>query len=206
MTSVTVGAPHAHVEDPDTVGRRWRVGVLLLILADAAFVGALVFSYFYLRGLNTEQAWLADGQDTAVIWVGWAIAAGAVLSALVFRWARDGIRAGDESRFVAGTLVALVVVLADAIGQVVQIASFPFGVDASAYSSSMYVLAGANLFHLVVTSFIGLAMWNRGRQHIYTQSSHWQVELVWLWWGWIAIAATIGAFATSFIASPNIGG
>jgi heme/copper-type cytochrome/quinol oxidase subunit 3 len=205
MTSVTIGSPDLHIEDPNLIGRRWRTGVLLLILADMSFVAALVFSYFYLRGLNTEKAWLAHGQSTAAIWVSWAIAGGAVLSAVVYRLGLLGIRAGSERRFVSAALLALLLVAADAVAQMLQLGTFSFGVGTSAYSSAIYTLAGANLFHLLLTVFIGIAMWNRGRLHIYSQESNWQPQLVSLWWTWIAIASVLGAFATSFISSPNTG-
>jgi heme/copper-type cytochrome/quinol oxidase subunit 3 len=206
VSSVTIGEPAVHLEDPDKVGRRWRTGILLLILADGAFVAALLFSYFYLRGLNTEKAWLAHGQATASIVVGWLLAGGVVLSAALYHWALRGIRAGAEPRFVLGTLLAVAVLLATAIGQVMQLTTFPFGVADSAYSSALYTLAGANLFHLLLTAFLGAAMWNRGRLHIYSATSNWQVRLVGLWWTWVAGAAVLGAFTTSFIASPNVGG
>lgn len=205
MTSVTIGSPDLHVEDPEVVGRRWMTGVVLLIVADAAFVAALVFSYFYLRGLNTEKAWLAPGQRTAAIWVGWAIAGGAVLSALAFRGAYRSVVAGNVGRLVGGTLLALVLIVADAVGQVVQMLTFGFGLNTSAYSSAVYTLAGASLFHLVLTAFLGLSMWNRSRMGIYSGTSHWQVRVVSLWWTWVAAASVLGAFATSFIASPNVG-
>jgi heme/copper-type cytochrome/quinol oxidase subunit 3 len=201
-----VDNPNVHLEDPDLIGRRWRTGVRLLIFADASFVAALLFTYFYLRGIDTENAWLHPGQPTASIAVGWLIAAGVVLSAAVFRWAQRGIETGAESRFVGGALLALVVLFVDLVGQVLQLMNFPFGVQDSAYSSSMYVLAGANLVHLLLTAFLGLAMWNRGRLHIYTAESNWQVRLVGLWWSWVALAAVLAAFTTSFIASPAIGG
>jgi heme/copper-type cytochrome/quinol oxidase subunit 3 len=206
MSSVTIGEPQVHLEDPDLIGRRWRTGVVLLILADASFVAALLFSYFYLRGLNTEKAWLAPHQGTASIGFSWLLAGGVVVSAVLFRWAQTSIRAGRESGFLTGTLLALVVLLATAVGQVLQLCTFPFGVEDSAYSSAMYTLAGANLFHLVLTAFLGVAMWNRGRLHIYSAASNWQVRLVGLWWTWIAVAAVLGALTTSFIASPNVGG
>ena len=205
MSSVTIGEPQVHVEDPDLIGRRWRTGVVLLILADASFVAALLFSYFYLRGLNTEKAWLAPHQATASIGVGWAIAGGVVVSAVLYRWAQNSIRAGREPAFLTGALLALVVVVATAVGQVWQLASFPFGVADSAYSSALYTLAGANMLHLLLTAFLGLAMWNRGRLHIYSAASNWQVRLVGTWWTWIAVAAALAALTTSFIASPNVG-
>jgi heme/copper-type cytochrome/quinol oxidase subunit 3 len=206
VTSVTIGQPQVHVEDADLIGRRWRTGVVLLILADASFVAALLFSYFYLRGLNTNRAWLAPHQHTASIGIGWLIAGGVVVSALLYRWAQRCIQADRESGFVLGTLLALLVVLITAVGQVIQLATFPFGIADSAYSSTMYTLAGANLFHLVLTAFLGFAMWNRGRLHIYSAESNWQVRLVGIWWTWIAVAAVLAALTTSFITSPNVGG
>ena len=206
MTSATVDNPNVHLEDPDLIGRRWRTGVRLLILADASFVAALLFSYFYLRGLNTENAWVLHGQKTASIGVSWLLAGGLVLSAAAFRWAQRGIENDAGSRFVAGALVALVILVADTVGQVLQLISFPFGIADSAYASSLYTLAGANLVHLLLTVFLGVAMWNRGRLHIYSASSNWQVRLVGTWWTWVALAALLAAFTTSFIASPAIGG
>lgn len=203
MTSVTIGDPDLHVEDPDLIGRRWRTGVLLFIVADAAFVAALIFSYLYLRGLNTSKAWLAPKQDTAAIWLSWVIALILVVSAVVFRWSDLGIRSGNVGRLVTGSVFALVLVVADAVVQFVQLASFPFGMADSAYSSSMYTLAGANLFHLLLTAFLGLAMWNRSRRHMYSDTNNWQVELVGLWWNWVALAAVAVSLATSFITSPN---
>lgn len=203
MTSVTIGDPDLHIEHPDLIGRRWRTGALLLILADAAFVAAMIFSYLYLRGLNTEKAWVAPKQDIAAIWFSWVIAGVIVLSAIAYRFALMGIRAGSEAKLVNGAALALALVLASGVLQFVQLATFPFGVDTSAYSSSMYVLAGANLFHILLTAFLGLAMWNRGRRRIYSAESNWQVEVVGLWWTWIALAAIAVSFVTSFVTSPQ---
>ncbi len=203
MTSVTIGDPDLHIEHPDLIGRRWRTGTLLLILADAAFVGGMIFSYLYLRGLNTEKAWLAPKQDIAAIWFSWVIAAVIALSALVYRCALQGIRAGSEVRLVTGSVFGLALVLLAGALQFVQLATFPFGVDTSAYSTSMYVIGAANLFHILLTAFLAFAMWNRGRRHIYSAESSWQVEVVGLWWTWIALAAIGVSFVTSFVTSPR---
>jgi heme/copper-type cytochrome/quinol oxidase subunit 3 len=200
---VTIGNPDLHIEDPDLIGRRWRTGTLLFILADAAFVAALIFSYLYLRGLNTEHAWVAPKQQTAAIWFSWLIAGVLVISAVVFHTGYRGILAGSEVRLVTGSIFALAIVLVAGVLQFIQLATFPFGVADSAYSSSMYFISGANLFHILLTAFLGLAMWNRSRRHIYSEDSNWQVHVVGLWWTWIAIAAVVVSMATSFIASPN---
>jgi len=190
----------------DLVGRRWRLGVVLLIVADASFVAALLFSYRYLRGLNTEGAWLPHGSATAPIWSSWALAAGLLLSAVVFRWGEQGVRGGDSARLVLGSGVGVVLLVLVAVGQVVQIAGFPFAIADSAYASAMYVLAGANLFHLLLTLFLAVAMWNRGRLGRYSATESWQVGIVSMWWSWVALAAVLSALTTSFIASPAVGG
>lgn len=204
MTALQVEVPGEHHEDVGTLGRRWRTGVLLLMLADVAFVVSLIFSYFYLRGLNTEGEWVTAGSKTASIWAGWAIAAVLVLSALAYRWGLDGIRAANQTRLVTGMAVAVGLVLIDGVAQIIQLASFPFRPDASAYASSVYTLAGANLFHLLLTLFLGIGLWNRSRLGMYSARDFWQVDIVGIWFGWIAVAALGSALATSFIASPNV--
>jgi heme/copper-type cytochrome/quinol oxidase subunit 3 len=203
MSSVTIGSPELHIEHPDLIGRRWRTGTLLLILADASFVAAMIFAYLYLRGLNTEKAWLAPKQDIAAIWFSWLIFGVIAVSALVYRFALQSLKAGSTARFVTGAAFALAAVLAAGVLQFVQLATFPFGVNTSAYSSCMYVLAGANLFHLLITAFLGLAMWNRGRRDLYNAERTWQVEIVGLWWLWITLASVAVSFVTSFVTSPR---
>ena len=106
--------------------RRQRLGVLLLILADVAFTLSLIFTYLYLRGLNTESGWIpADGGTTAPVSVGWVIAAVMVLSLLAYSGARRGIANGHPSRLMVGTVLALGLVLVDLVLQVYQLATMP---------------------------------------------------------------------------------
>ncbi|PZS18876.1 MAG: hypothetical protein DLM57_05080 [Pseudonocardiales bacterium] len=204
MTAVIPAGPARHVEDLDAVGRRWRLGVVLFIFADAAFVASLVFTYFYLRGLNTDSGWFPDGAASTPIWIGWTIAAGTVLSAAAYRWGHSGIRAGKEERLVLGAGLAVLVVLVVVVGQLIQLATFPFGVADSSYGSTTYVLGAANMFHLLITLFVGLGIVNRGRLHKFSSTNNWQVQIIGLWWTWVAAAAVLSAFTTSFVASPNL--
>lgn len=204
MTAVIPAGQVRHIEPVDLVGRRWRLGALLLIFADVSFVVSMVFAYFYLRGLNTQGGWLPKGVTSASIWVGWAIAAGTVLSALAYRRGLAGIETGDNKLLVRGSGLAVLVLVVVAVGQLVQLANFPFKVDDSSYASATYLLGAANFFHLLLTLFLGVGIWNRGRLTKYSTTDNWQVRIVGMWWTWIAIAAIIGAFTTSFITSPHI--
>jgi heme/copper-type cytochrome/quinol oxidase subunit 3 len=203
VTAVTIAEPIPHHEDPITIGRRWRAGVMLLIVADAAFVGSLIFTYFYLRGLNTSGAWLPKDTPGAAIWVPWVIAVLLVLSAAAYRWGQLGMHSGRTSRLSLGIVVAIALLVVDIVMQVIAIGALPFALHHSAYTSSVYVLGGANLFHLLVTLFIGVGMLNRNRRQLFSPTDDWQVRVVGLWWNWIAIAAVLSAIPTSFIASPN---
>jgi cytochrome c oxidase subunit I+III len=153
--------------------------------------------------LNTDKAWVAHGQNTSAIWATWLITGVLVLSAISYRLAERAIQAGNEARFVAVAALALLLLLADVAIQVIQLVTFPFGIGTSSYSSTVYLMAGANLFHLLLTVFLAVAMVNRGRAHIYSATSYWQVRLVGLWWTWVAAAAILTAFTMSFVASPN---
>jgi heme/copper-type cytochrome/quinol oxidase subunit 3 len=204
MTAVTtVGEPHPHIEHPDTVGRRWRAGVVLIVGADLAFVLSLVFSYFYLRGLNTAGEWLPKGTPGAAIWPAWAIAAVLVASAAIYRSGHVAMHRGNPSRLSTATGLAVLLVVVGIVAQVVQLGTLPFALHHSSYTSAVYVLGGANLFHLLLTLFIGAGLWNRSRLGLYSPTNDWQVRVVGIWWTWVAIAAVISAVPTSFIAAPG---
>jgi heme/copper-type cytochrome/quinol oxidase subunit 3 len=204
MTSVTLHAHggEGHAEDPVVVGRRWQTGVLLLILADVSFVAAMLFSYLYLRGLNTAHAWLAPKQEIAPIWVGWLIAGVLVLSAIAYRVGLAGVRSGSTGRLVAFAGLGVVLLLADFAAQIGQLVTLPFGITDSAYSSEIYALGGANLFHLLITLFLGIGVWNRTRRGLYSRDDARQVQMVGLWWTWVGVAAVATALVTSFVTSP----
>jgi heme/copper-type cytochrome/quinol oxidase subunit 3 len=206
VTAVTVQQPLPHHEHPDTVGRRWRAGVLLLILADASFVFSLVFAYFYLRGLNTEDHWFGTHAKSAPIWVGWVIAAVLVLSAVAYLWGLKGVEAGSVSRLGVGLGLAVLLMVVGTVVQILQMATLPFGIGHNAYSSCVYVLAGANLFHMLMSLFIGIGLWNRTRAGLYSQGNYWQIRVAGTWWAWVALAAVIGAVPLSFITAPGVGG
>ena len=76
---------HVHHDSPEAVGRRERLGVRLLIVADGAFLFGMIFSWFYLRNLNVNGSWLPKGVHTFSAASGWVAAAGLIVAALAHR-------------------------------------------------------------------------------------------------------------------------
>lgn len=202
MTTGTVRqeplAEHGHDQT-----RSERAGVLLLIVADVAFVLSLVFTYFYLRGLNTDDGWIPKGSATLSPVDGWLIAGLVVLSALVYRWGELRDRAGQRGQLITATAVGLILLLADLALQLWRMVTLPFGVGTGSYASMIMVMGGAHVFHLILTAVLGLAIWNRARRGLSGRAAGWQVRMVGYWWYWVAISAVIIAFTTSFVAVPH---
>lgn len=197
MTTASLHENHAeHTHDP---ARSQRMGVLLLILADAAFVFGLLFTYFYLRGLNTSGDWVAPHTATvSPVW-NWVIAAIVVASAVVYQRAEYRGRAGDRDALVNGTRIALVLLTADLGVQVWRMVAFPVSVGTDAYASIMVVMGGAHVFHLLLTLFAGLAVWFRTRRGLTSGVAGKHATLVGYWWTWVAGSAVLIALATSFV-------
>ena len=188
-------------DTPEAVGRRQRLGVLLLIVGDGTFLLSLVFSYLYLRALNTEGGWIPARDGHAVpIGLGWLIAAVMVVSLALYKWAETG--ADKPGRLRLGVLLAVLLVLVDLVLQSYQLGTAGIRVADGSYASAWMALAGYHAFHLVLTLFVGVAIWNRARIGRYA-TDHWQVRLVGYWWAWVAAAAIITAATTSLTTIPH---
>jgi heme/copper-type cytochrome/quinol oxidase subunit 3 len=53
------GGTPGHHEPPEKVDARQRLGIWLFIAADVVTLGALLFTYLYLRGVNTDGHWMS---------------------------------------------------------------------------------------------------------------------------------------------------
>jgi heme/copper-type cytochrome/quinol oxidase subunit 3 len=53
------GGTPGHHEPPEKVDARQRLGIWLFIGADVVTLGALLFTYLYLRGVNTDNHWMS---------------------------------------------------------------------------------------------------------------------------------------------------
>src|SRR5664280_857653 len=180
-------------DSPAVVGDRQRLGVILLILADVAFVLSLVFTYVYLRGLNTEGGWISavEPRTASTAW-GWVIAAVMIVSWGTYRWGEVAARTDNRGQLLLGLAAANVLLVLDAILQIYQITAANLRPDYGSYASSFLALSGYHVFHLVTTLFIGLGVWNRARLGRFAHND-WHVRLVGYWWTWVAISAVITA-------------
>lgn len=204
----TMAVAHVHHDDPDTVGRRERLGVLLLIVADIAFVTCLMFSYLYLRFLNVNGMWMPDEIEPALNAPTWIINAILVAGAVIFLVGVRTQRRGGSSGVLIAAWLGFVLVVIAFIMQIVQLQTFNFppaenGRFLSAYSSSMVGLAGANLVHMFLTMFITLGIAIRCTQGKYHEPQPWQPRLAMYWWMWVAISSVlVGLMTTFYVGTP----
>ncbi len=189
---------HGHHESLETVGRRDRMGVSFLILADFVFLLSLIFSYFYLRALNTTGHWIPSDSHVAKGWQGWVVTLFAILSLLAYRSGLVSVRKGNQRGLVIGVGLAFLLIVADLIAQIWQWSNFPFVTTTGGYASAMILLAGVNCFHLGITTFLGFGMFNRSRRGRYTKDDHWHVSIVGLWWTWVAISSVMVSVTSLF--------
>lgn len=190
-------------EEPEDFGDRWRMGVLLLIVADASFVVALSFAFLYLRGINTQSSFHPGGTGVASLWWPWAVTAVMVVSFLAYRFGLEA-HAPGRRHFLNGGVVALVGMSVALVLNIIEMYQFPFHVSDNAYSSAVWVLAAGNVFHLLITIFLGLGIVIRVQRRVTRGARDWHVRLVGIWFGWVCVAAVVGALTIS-VANSTVG-
>jgi heme/copper-type cytochrome/quinol oxidase subunit 3 len=192
-----------HHEDPDAVGSRNRLGVILLIVADVAFALSMVFTYFYLKAQNVNDMWLpkGDADNPAILPVSsssaWIISAIAALGLVAHLVALNSARKSNSAGLKGFGLIALLASLVALAMQISQFGSVPFTFYNGAYVSCWYMFAIMNSVHLALTVFIALGNWNRSRLGLYS-SDFWHIDIVKIWWIWMVISSVLGAFSLSF--------
>lgn len=202
MTTTDVHV-HVHRDSPAVSGSRDRMGVLLLIVADIAFVLCLMFTYLYLRFLNVKGNWLPEEITPAPSGPTWITVGVLFVGALVFGWGVRSLRAGRPGPLRVASWIAVLAAVVALVVQVQQIASFDFAMQEngrylSAYSSSMVALAGANAFHIILTVFISLGIANRARIGKYEDPDSWQPRIATYWWTWVVASGVLVGLMTTF--------
>jgi len=191
---------HVHHDAPEVVGRRERLGVRLLIVADGAFVFGMIFSYFYLRNLDANGGWLPKGGHTFSASSGWMSVFPLIVAAIVHKLAQR-----DPSHQGSFSLITLAAYLYGGYYQFHQLANMPFidketGAFEGAYASCWTVFAGANMFHYILAGFIALGLVIRSRRAtVDPVLESWRIRTAASWFTWIAVSGIACAITTSFI-------
>jgi heme/copper-type cytochrome/quinol oxidase subunit 3 len=190
VASEAVGHPAGggHVDRPTKL-RGFRIAVLLLILSDVVFMGGLFFAYAYLRALNPNQMWLPASVHAPGIATGWVIAGLMVVSAAVWRWGDLGGRAGQYGRLSAGAWMAVLLVLAEFVVQVQQLAAASFAPNAGGFASAFYGLNGYHAVHLVLLLTLGVGVAIRAGRGVYKRGAYNEAALIGYVWYYVAVSA-----------------
>jgi heme/copper-type cytochrome/quinol oxidase subunit 3 len=196
MTESLVNKEAFPPEAAEDFGSRWMTGAVLLIVADASFVVALSFSYLYLWALDTEHAFHPAKTAPASLWWPWSVTVVMFVSLAAYRYAMGEHRPVPFG-FLPGGIFAVALMAVALVLNIVQMATFPFGVADNAYTSALFVLAAANVFHLLITLFLGVGVVNRVRHRLTHGRRDWHLRIVGVWWAWVCAASLIGTATVS---------
>jgi heme/copper-type cytochrome/quinol oxidase subunit 3 len=190
-------------EEPEDFGDRWRTGAILLIVADASFVVALSFAFLYLRGIDTQTSFHPGGTGVASLWWPWIVTVVMIGSYACYRY---GLEAHEPGRrhFLNAGVVGVIGMGVALVLTIVEMYHFPFHVSDNAYSSAVWVLAAGNVFHLLITVFLGLGIVIRVQRRATHGARDWHVRIVGIWYAWVCVAALIGA-VTVTVANGTVG-
>lgn len=214
---------HGHLqggehETADQRDRKERLALWLFIGGDAFFLVLELFTWFYLRALNTDGMWrgaactvkkpCTDGlgnpitQEIAKANPAYTIVIAllAVGAALIFWAIESAARREEGGRITSLGAGALVVLLAVVVVQCVQFGSLPFTTIDGAYASAFEFFMGSTLAHLLLLSFIGLGVLNRARLGRYEGRSFYHLRLVRMFAVWIAASVCVLALVMSLFA------
>jgi heme/copper-type cytochrome/quinol oxidase subunit 3 len=179
--------------DRATKLRQFRQMTLMLIVSDVVFVACLFFAYLYLRALNVNNLWLPSSVHAPSMAAGWVIAGLMAASAVAYRWGDLGGRAGKHGRLLIGLAVALLVVVAELVVQIQQLAGTNFGPDAGAFPSCFYALGGYHAFHLGLLLLLGIGITIRAARGVYRRGEYNEAQLVGYVWYWVTVMAIVMA-------------
>jgi len=197
--ATAVHAPHEHHGfDPALVPSRARIGVLLLILADVAFVAALYVSDAYLRILNIGGQFHPAREATPSAGAGLLLTIMMVVSAACYYFGDRRLQAGNVNQFRTALIVAWVLTLIAFVAQVVALFSLRYPTPIYAYGSVTLLMTAYHGVHLFITALIGfllLGRVTRGRivGHEYIG------EVTGFWWYYVALTAVTSWAMMAFV-------
>ena len=184
-------------EPVTTVARRNRLGLWMCIVSDASGTIALLIAYAYLWGLNVNDKWAPPANAWAPDWPFWGILLILVLATVIMWWGAASIRRGHRGRLILASIVSSLLILVAFVGQIIQIATLPFGPSDGAYASTTIWLCLGAAAHLFMVLFLTMAILGRTHAGRITEDNPSHARLVAMWMTWVCVAVFFGALLTT---------
>ena len=182
----------------------------IFIGGDAIFLALEIFSWFYLKALNTSGMWRCaactkanpgtDGLGNPITQeitkanpaYTLSIAGLVIVAALLFWGVESAARRREARATIAlwGAAAALFLLAAAAL-QSYQFTTLPFSTIDGSYASCFTFFMGSTLAHVLLLSFIGIGVWSRSRLGRYDEGHWYQVRIVRIFAVWIAVSTSI---------------
>lgn len=182
MAELVTARPLGLPEGPTEESGVGFVGLVMLVLTEAALFGYLLFSYFYL-GASGHEPWVQEarpslklsGPDTVIL----------LLSSVFVWWGERSLRGGRTGAAMAGSGIAFLLGVIFLVVQVFEWKVKTFGPGSSAFASLYFVTTGFHMAHVLV-GIVALAL-----------------MFLWTWRGYFSplrrIAFTNGAYYWHFV-------
>jgi heme/copper-type cytochrome/quinol oxidase subunit 3 len=213
------GHEGGHHETPEQRDRIERLGLWLFIAGDALFLLLELFSWFYLRALNTGGMWrgaactvaapCTDGLGNSIThevakaspWYTLTVAALVVVAALLVRMVERAAVKRDSRSVMSGMAgLSIICLLAAIVVQCLQFGALPFSTIDGSYASAFEFFMGSSLAHVVILTFVTFGLWNRIRVGRYDDGRWYRVRLIRLFTVWIAVSVCVLALVMSLFA------
>jgi hypothetical protein len=181
---------HVYELEPQVKVARARAGVLLLIISDALAVVAIMAGAQYLLALNTEGQYRIAGDYAPSFVAGLLIMIGLLLSGLAyFLWDRRASKPGETGQ-TPFFLLALLLMLAAAVGEIWIGSTLSYGIPIQAYESVHWLVTWFTAVHLVLAFIIGILLGGRmlrGR----LAGHEFIIEVTGYWWYYTVVASIL---------------
>jgi hypothetical protein len=187
-----------HGLDLPTRIARARMGVLLLILSDAGFVGGMYASHAYLRILSSVGVFHPKDESPPSIGLGIILALVMVVAALVYFWGWRQLAKGSLSQYRTGLFIAWVLTLIALVAQIVVLFSIHYATPIHGYGSLVTIMSAYHLIHLFIAALIGFLLVGRVR-HGRIAGHEYAAEVSGYWWYYVAATAITSWAIMSFV-------
>ena len=176
-----------------------RLGMLLLLAADAMVLVTLLVAYYTIRGGSPQ--WPAPGVQVGT-YIPTVLTITAVMSAMSVAWMLWAVRQNDQRNAFAAAILTIVLGLAMANAQWYAMTTAKFGPGDHAYGTLYHLLLGYHLAHLLAgLVMVGVVAAQTLAGH-YSREDHEPVRAAALFWqygnlAWFAVLTTL------FLLSPH---